>query len=94
MNDRVMVTCEVCGGDGHFDRVVGHDPSGPVWSDSFCSACQGAGEYAVKRESITCDDLDEIRGATAEPMRRSAELYGVEGLAAMQAVTRPPRDPS
>jgi DnaJ-class molecular chaperone len=60
MGDKVMVVCDACGGDGHFDRVVGHDPNGPVWSDSFCTACQGAGEYAVKRESITLEDLDEI----------------------------------
>ena len=55
MAERVMVVCEVCGGDGHFDQVVGHDPSGPVWSDGFCATCQGAGEYAVKRDAITLE---------------------------------------
>lgn len=62
MDEMVMVVCEVCKGDCIFDRVVGHDPSGPVWQDSLCSACQGAGEYAVKREPITIDDLDEMEG--------------------------------
>ena len=55
-----MVVCEACGGDGHFDQVVGCDPSGPVLSDSFCTACQGAGEYAVKREPVTIDDLETL----------------------------------
>lgn len=58
IDDR-MVTCETCGGDGSFDRVVGHDPSGPVWEDRFCPTCQGAGEYAVKTESVTLDDISE-----------------------------------
>lgn len=60
MSERVMVTCEICAGDGSFDQVVGHDPSGPVWQDSFCTACQGAGEYAVQRESITLEDLEDL----------------------------------
>lgn len=52
-----MVACETCGGDGSFDHVVGHDPSGPVWQDTFCQTCQGAGEYAVKVEPVTVDDM-------------------------------------
>lgn len=55
--DDRMVTCETCGGDGSFDRVVGNDPSGPVWQDSFCLTCQGAGEYSVKTEPVTFDDI-------------------------------------
>ncbi len=57
MCDDRMVVCETCGGDGSFDRVVGSDPSGPVWEDRFCPTCQGAGEYAVKVEPVTLDDI-------------------------------------
>lgn len=58
INDR-MIVCDTCGGDGSFDRVVGHDPSGPVWEDLFCPTCHGAGEYAVKTEPVTLDDIGE-----------------------------------
>lgn len=57
MSEARMVACETCGGDGSFDHVVGHDPSGPVWQDTFCQTCQGAGEYAVKVEPVTVDDM-------------------------------------
>lgn len=55
-DDIRMMTCETCGGDGSFDRVVGHDPDGPVWQDSACPDCQGAGEYAVTVEPVGVDD--------------------------------------
>lgn len=56
--DDRMVVCETCGGDGSFDRVVGHDPSGPVWEDLYCSTCQGAGEYAVKTKTAGIEHTD------------------------------------
>lgn len=54
-----MVPCETCGGDGGFDRIAGHDPSGPVYADQLCSTCHGAGEYAVKMEPVSVDDVAE-----------------------------------
>jgi DnaJ-class molecular chaperone len=57
IDDR-MVVCETCGGDGFFDRVTGLEPNGtPVWEENQCPTCQGAGEYAVKVEPVTIDDI-------------------------------------
>lgn len=63
IDDLRVHVCELCGGDGGWDHVVGHDPDGPVWRWAPCVCADGL--YEAEYEPITLRDLDDATGTEA-----------------------------